>query len=424
MPEDKHSLMVRGIAAAKAGDVGEARLYLELVLRRNPDLNERAEVGLWMSRISDDPKEKREWLEEALANNPNDPRARRDLALLDGRLKAEDVVNPDNVALRSDLPPQPADGKRLECPKCGGRMAYTPDGMSLICDYCGTSPDGKPLSIDEQDFIVALATAKGHQLPVEISTFTCEACGAGYVVPSNTMSITCAHCAADYAIERAEKGSWIPPQAIAPFELTQEQVWRRMRVWFKEQGIDKAVPHLKQPQGVYLPAWTFDIGGTAEWRATEVDDTGHHHTITGLEPVLLDDVIVPASERLSEELVDRLYEPDEMRFQPYQPGFLADWPAETYDRTVSDAALIARQLALAHLKRTILRPLGIDDFVVLTSGMMVDSYKLVLLPVWIGHYHLEEQRFEWVVNGQSGELYVEGVSPSWTDRIARWLLGK
>jgi DNA-directed RNA polymerase subunit RPC12/RpoP len=421
---DKHELMVRGIAAAKAGDVDEARLYLQWVLQRDPDFNERSEVSLWMSRICDDPKEKRHWLEEALANNPNEPRARRELAILDGRLKPDEVVDPDKVSTQSELPPQPANGERLECPKCGGRMAYAPDGLSLICDFCGARPDGGNLNIEEQDFIVALATAKGHQLPVEVSTFTCDACGASYVVPAKTLSITCAHCAADYAIDRGEKGSWIPPQAIAPFELTQEQVWRRMRVWFKEQGIDEAVPHLKQPQGVYLPAWTFDVGGMAEWRATKVDDKGYQETVTGLEPVLLDDLIVPASERLSEELLDRLYDPEQMRFQPYQPGFLADWPAETYDRTVSDAALIARQHALEYLKRIILRPIGVEDFIVLTSGMMVDSYKLVLLPVWIGHYQLEEKTYEWVVNGQSGELYVDGVSPSWTDRIARWLLGK
>jgi hypothetical protein len=128
-----------------------------------------------------------------------------------------------------------------------------------------------------------------------------------------------------------------------------------MRVWFKEQGMDEAVPHLKQPQGVYLPAWTFDIGGMADWRATKVDDKGQHQTIKGIEPVLLDDLIVPASGRLSEKLLDRLYDPDQMRFQPYQETFLADWPAETYDRTVSDAALIAREQALEHLRRTILR---------------------------------------------------------------------
>ena len=55
-----------------------------------------------MSEVLDDPAEKRKALENCLANDLQHTRARRSLAILEGRLKADEIVNPDR------LPPTPA----------------------------------------------------------------------------------------------------------------------------------------------------------------------------------------------------------------------------------------------------------------------------------------------------------------------------
>ena len=54
------------------------------------------EACYWLSEVSDDPTEKRSLLEEILANNFGDARARRKLAILDGKIKPEEIVDPDN----------------------------------------------------------------------------------------------------------------------------------------------------------------------------------------------------------------------------------------------------------------------------------------------------------------------------------------
>ena len=83
-------LLYKALAAAQSGDPRdrqEAEYYLEWVLRTDSDLDQQVTAWYWLSRITDDPKEKRERLENALAIRPPHPDARRDLAILDGRLK-------------------------------------------------------------------------------------------------------------------------------------------------------------------------------------------------------------------------------------------------------------------------------------------------------------------------------------------------
>ena len=67
-------------------------------------------------------------LESILANDPTEARARRKLAILDGKLKPDEIVDPDHLAQPPPDTQEANDPKRFICPKCGGRMTYTPDG--------------------------------------------------------------------------------------------------------------------------------------------------------------------------------------------------------------------------------------------------------------------------------------------------------
>ena len=104
---------------------------------RIPTNDQRIEILYWLSEATLEPAEKRRCLEEALAYNPGDMRCRRALALLDGKLKPEEIVNPDQVVQpAAALDPQKAAARRFICPQCGGRMTFAPDGKSLTCEYC------------------------------------------------------------------------------------------------------------------------------------------------------------------------------------------------------------------------------------------------------------------------------------------------
>ncbi len=128
-------LLRTGIIEAKTGNKESARRYLDRAIYMSGSHDVLAEAWFWMSEVMTDPAEKRKALDNCLSHDLYHARARRSLAILDGKLKAGDVVNPDKLPVMGDEM-RSADAQRFMCPKCGGRMAFAPDGQTLVCDYC------------------------------------------------------------------------------------------------------------------------------------------------------------------------------------------------------------------------------------------------------------------------------------------------
>ena len=159
MPPDYDNQLLReAIINIKAKDYGLARRYLERALLMADDRETRTWANYWMSQITDDPHEKRQYLEETLANDPTHPEARKALAVLDGKIKPDEIVNPEALPAQS-TETQRAQADRFTCPKCGARMVFDGDGRTLICEHCARSQGLSNSAPEfEQDFILAMAT--------------------------------------------------------------------------------------------------------------------------------------------------------------------------------------------------------------------------------------------------------------------------
>ena len=141
--------LLHGVAAARAGEKDEARDLLEHALIEldvmaevygSNDTDAREKAWYWLSRISDDPKQKRDYLENVMASNPTHPEARRELAILEGRLKPEEIVNPDRLNPAVTPAPKSEAVRRFVCPQCGGKLSFNPAKQMLACEYCGYRP--------------------------------------------------------------------------------------------------------------------------------------------------------------------------------------------------------------------------------------------------------------------------------------------
>jgi len=194
-------LLRSGIIDLKAGDCESARRYLDRGLYMSSDHDVIAEAWFWLSQITDNPVEKRKALENCLSNDLQHARARRTLAILDGKLKPDEIVDPDH------LPPLPerlqqTDAQRFMCPKCGGRMTFSPDGGSLVCEYCAghQSINTFQAGVREKDFIVAMATRRGHGNPLIEQVIHCQGCGAEYILPPNQLSAPCVYCGSPHVV--------------------------------------------------------------------------------------------------------------------------------------------------------------------------------------------------------------------------------
>jgi predicted Zn-ribbon and HTH transcriptional regulator len=426
MSESVRELLVRGVAAAKTGqarDKEEARFYLEWVLRSaDATSDQKASAWMWLSQIEDDPKKKRDCLENVLAADPANVPARRGLAILDGRLKPEEIIDPNKpiAPVRPDVTPRPSGVRRFTCPQCGGRMAYLADKRSLVCDYCGNRlhefqaiQQGALLS--EQDFTAALATAKGHrwELPVE-RTLKCEGCGATFAIPPLQVSGKCPFCGSAHVIT-ANTGELIEPEGMLPFQFDVDTASGRIRHWldtlkFRPSDLDERSA-IAQPRKVFLPFWTFDLGGTMNWNAQVEEGYGNDKVWvprSGVYLVYHDDLLVPATRAVPNDVLNDLIDYDTKALVAFSADLLSDTAAEVYQVPLVDASLVARQRALhigrAYVQSNDLAGENYRDFLMNSGGMIIESYKLVLLPVWITRYRYKNEAYLVAVNGQSGKV--------------------
>ncbi|MBI5823913.1 MAG: hypothetical protein HZB18_07805 [Chloroflexi bacterium] len=405
-------LLRTGIIEAKTGDRNVARRYLDRAIYMTGSHDVLAEAWFWMGEITDDRVEKRKALENCLAHDLRHSRARRALAILDGKLKADDVIDPDH------LPPAPeglraVDAQRFMCPKCGGRMAFAPDGQALVCEYCtrNQSLDAGPQTDDEKDFIVAMATMKGHGKPLQEQVFHCNGCGAEFILPPGQISANCVYCDSPHVVSLEKAKDLLAPDAILPHAFDQKRATRFLIEWVEDQRI-KPEKKVDLPQGLYLPLWTFDVGGAIEYTAEKVEyeedsflnpDKPKVIRVTDQYPVMVDNLPLPASRKLSAVFLKLIPVFDIKSAKPYDPRFLASWPAEIYDVPMADASLDARSQTYNAYKKKLPHLInGMNLVRTSSANLVVESFKLVLLPVWLTELPFDGREHLVLINGQSG----------------------
>jgi hypothetical protein len=434
MPRDyAESLLHTGIVEAKAGEKATARRYLERAINTSGDHSVLSEAWFWLGMLSDLPAEKRAALENCLSFDMRHASARRELAILDGKLDEKEVINPDARPAASANPAQAA-AARFMCPQCGGKMVFAPDGVSLICEHCSR---GQILlsqgEAKEQDFLIAMATARGHGAPVAVQVFHCQGCGAEFILPPGVLSTNCAYCDSPHVVSLASSRELLQPEGIIPQAFEQEQAVRLLVGWVEQNAI-KPQGTIDPPRGVYLPIWTFDIGGAIAYRGDRYEsDDGFHGSsqkvvhVDGEYPIHLDDLTVPASCKSAESLARLLPTFELKATRPYDPRYLANWAAEVYDVPMADASLEARSRAYSMLKRRLPGEIAsLFNLKTSSASLVIESFKLVLVPVWITEIHSEGHKSQLLINGQNGILQSDFATksrPRQKGGLFNWLEG-
>jgi hypothetical protein len=217
------------------------------------------------------------------------------------------------------------------------------------------------------------------------------------------------------AIVTSSSGELIEPTAVLPFQINRQEAEARIRTWLTHQrfrpGDLEVRAQISAPRGIFLPFWTFDLGGTMSWRAQVEERNGRTARWVpreGLHLVYHDDVLVPASRSVPEALCRQLFDYDTKPLLPYSPGLLTDHATEIYQVPLDSASVVARKHALdagrAYEERNSLSGERVRNFVMNSAGLIVESYKLALLPLWMGGYRYKAETFQVAVNGQTGTI--------------------
>ena len=434
------SLVKSGIAAARQGDIEAARGFLlDAVELHQGD----PRPWLWLSGTTDDPAERRDYLEHALAADPHNSAAKRGLLKLSGRLEGEHILAAgETVAPHPPTDPVAADTQTFTCPNCGGRMAYEPHHDELRCERCGltqtvaahTGPEtAAPLYVAadhaEKVLDIALMTARGHRWAASQHRVTCDNCGAITLLPPKQVTTQCPYCGSNQLVASAETTELMDPQLIATFRLDAARAGRQVKRWLG-QGFfapdDLALlARAVNLRPAYLPFWTFDgaldVKYTCEVRVGE----DHWEQRSGTKTLFFDDILVPGLRALSDAELERIRPYDLKALVEFQPEQLAGWHALTYDRSLADASLAAREQVMKDARRKLEARIesgrekrNVTMYPEDWSGL---TYKHILLPLFTGTYHYKQREYRLLVNGQTGK--VGGVKPRDQVKIAMVLAG-
>jgi len=412
MEDYSKELLRSGIIEAKAGSRESARRYLDRAIYMTSSHDVLAEAWFWMGEIETDPVEKRKALENCLAHDLRHSRARRSLAILDGKLKADELVNPDKLPA-SPEGARKSDADRFMCPKCGGRMSFAPDGHGLVCEYCTRNHilGAGAKEADEKDFIIAMATARGHGKPLQEQVFHCNGCGAEFILPPKQISSSCAYCASPHVVSLEKTKDLLAPDGIIPHVFDQKQAIKLLIDWVEGNNI-KPETKVELPRGLYLPLWTFDVGGaidyTYEMNAADDQIFGRRDErqvirMSDQYPIVVNDLPLPASKKPSAVFLSLVDSFDMKSIKPYDARYLADWPAEIYDVPMADASLDARSQTYKKYKRNLPHLVNNLNIVHTSSAnLVIDSFKLNLLPVWMTELPFDGRSHLVLINGQNG----------------------
>ncbi len=415
MEDYSKELLRTGIIEAKTGNPESARRYLDRAIYMSGSHDVLAEAWYWMGEVTTDPVEKRKALENCLAHDLRHSRARRALAIIDGKLKADEVINPDKLRPAPDGLRQ-ADAQRFMCPKCGGRMSFAPDGHGLVCEYCTRNQTlgagvQTAYPAGEKDFIVAMATARGHGKPLQEQVFHCIGCGAEFILPPKQISASCVYCNSPHVVSLEKTKDLLAPNGIIPHVFDQKRAVKLLIDWVEGNNF-KPEKQVELPRGLYLPLWTFDVGGAIDYTYEIIETENEMFGGRGQQkvtrfsdqyPVMVDDLPLPASRKPSAVFLKLIPTFDTKSIKPYDPRFLANWPAEIYDVPMADASLDARSQAYTKYKRDLPHLINNMNIVHTSSAnLVIESFKLNLLPVWMTELPFDGREHLVLINGQSG----------------------
>lgn len=319
------------------------------------------------------------------------------------------------------------------CVNCGAALTYKPGTTSITCDYCGHQEkiDLATSKFEELELYPYLNQMGSQKNSEEISMLHCKNCGANQHVEENYKSLHCVYCSMPLIIEDAYKEDWILPGAVLPFQIDNKKAFSIFQKWVKglwwaPNKLKKAALDPQFTKGLYLPYWTFDAQLAANYTGqrgeyyyvsqTYRDSKGNTrtrqvrktrwHRASGKVSGFVDDTLVEASKQRAGRVPSKIARWNLNKLQAFNSGFLAGFVTEKYTTTLSeghqDSKEKARQIAINWARRDI----GGDEQRVSHIDMQLteETFKHILLPVYISSYRFKGKEYNFFVNGENGAL--------------------
>ncbi len=322
------------------------------------------------------------------------------------------------------------------CVNCGAELRYKPGTTSLICNYCGYKQEIKASyeEIQELELRQYLENMGAQAHSQEITMVQCKSCGATQHIEQSYRSLECVYCSSPLILEDIKKEEWILPGAVLPFQITQQEAFKIFKkwvngLWFAPNKLKKAALDPEKTKGLYIPFWTFD----ANFNASYTGERGEYYyvsvpyttTVNGKTVTrtrqerrtrwypasgnisgFIDDTLIKASKKQTAKIPSKIARWNLKKLQSFESGFLAGFITEKYTIPLKKGHLEAKQVALSIATNMAKRDIGGDRQRVnqLTMKLSNETFKHILLPVYISNYKYKGKTYSFFVNGENGKI--------------------
>lgn len=321
------------------------------------------------------------------------------------------------------------------CPACGAQANWEPATQTLRCPFCGTvskfeqSATGE---IVENDLAIALRNipeSKRGWAPDQVSV-KCQSCQAVSVFAAGRVAQRCDFCGSPSLVPYQEIQAPIRPESLLPFKVPETKVREMIRQWYGSHwfapGKLKSRALTDTVHGAYLPYWTFDAQVHAEWTAVAgyyyyvnvqyQDSAGKTQTrreqrirwepAAGRIDHFFDDELVAASRGVPADLLGKVEPFPTNELKPYETAFLSGWVVEQYQIDLIAAAQRSRQQMDRKLEQMCAREVPGDTHrdLQIYPDYSGQTFKHILVPVWLLTYTYGSRNFMVVINGYTGTI--------------------
>ena len=201
------------------------------------------------------------------------------------------------------------------------------------------------------------------------------------------------------------------------------------KLWFAPNKLKKAALDPQFTKGLYVPYWTFD----AQLYATYTGQRGDYYyvsvpytttvngkTVTRMRQErrtrwtpasgsisgFVDDTLIKASEQKSGRIPSKIARWNLKELKPFDSSFLAGFVTEKYTIPLKEGHLESNKEAKRIAHRWVCRDIGGDTQRVSSLNMKLtdETFKHILLPIYISAYTFKGKQYNFFVNGQTGAL--------------------
>jgi hypothetical protein len=226
---------------------------------------------------------------------------------------------------------------------------------------------------------------------------------------------------------------------VLPFAIAQTQVREDLRRWYGSRWFApnrlKTAALTDQAHGLYIPYWTFDAQVVCPWEA----EAGHYYYTTesyrdskgntqtrqvrhtrwepasGVVEHFFDDEPIPGTRGVSLQLLQQVEPFPTKELVVYDTSYLSGFVVEHYQVVLLDAAKASEESMRDKLEQMCASEVPGDTYrnLVIHPTFSAQTFKHILVPLWLLTYTYGAKVFHVLVNGATGRMAGEYPKSFW-----------